>query len=151
MAIRPTRMIRTELDAFSATLARLLIGGFFAISGANNLLNLSQSSTNAAQAGIPAASLMVLVIAILKVILGTLIIIKLHTKTAAMVLIYYVLFSSLIFYNPLKWDTYPQAETIFMRNLAILGGLLFLYAHSRGFALVRDGEVNRMARKKISE
>ena len=129
-------MIRTEVDAFAALLARLLIGGFFALSGANNLLSLQDAASNAAAAGVPAAGLLTLIVALLKVILGIMIMIKLHTKIAAMCLVWYIVISTAIFYNPLRWDAYPDGQTIFYRNFAILGGLLFLYANSRGVSLV---------------
>ena len=144
-------MIRTELDAYAAVLARLLIGGFFALSGANNLLDLGNAASKAAAVGVPAAPLLVLIVALLKVLLGLMIMIKHHTKLAAMTLIIYVLFTSLIFYNPLRWGDFPQSETVFMRNLAILGGLLFLYAHSRGVGLVRGGELKRLGSRQIPD
>lgn len=144
-------MIRTEMDALAATLARILIGGFFALSGANNLLNVQLATDALLEAGVPAAPFFVIIVAFFKLILGILIMIKHHTKLAAFFLILYLTLSSLAFYNPLRWEEFPTAETIFMRNLAILGGLLFLYAHSRGLSLMRSDEVGRMASRKVAD
>lgn len=130
------------MDALAAILARILIGGYFALSGANNLLDLSLAVRRASEAGVPAAPLFVVVIALFKLILGILIMIKLHTKLAAACLIVYIIVSSLLFYNPLTWDESSQSQVVFLRNVAILGGLLILYAHSRGLRLVRDEHVN---------
>lgn len=137
------------MDALAATLARILIGGFFALSGANNLLDIGSATTRAVEAGLPAGPVAIFVIASFKLIAGMLIMIKHHTKIASFFLIIYVTLSSLIFYNPLVWDAYPDTEAIFMRNLAILGGLLFLYAHSRGVSLMRPQELNRMGARKV--
>ena len=136
-------MIRTEIDVLAATSARLLIGGFFALSGANNMLDLSASTEQAAAAGVPAAGVMVFMVALLKIIAGIMIMIRLHSKIAAMCLVFYILASTLIFYNPLRWESYAYGEQIFYRNVAILGGLLFLYAHSRGMSLVTSGKPKR--------
>ena len=76
-------MIRTEMDALAATLARILIGGFFALSGANNLLDIGLASKRAAEAGVPIAPVFIFVIAFFKLLLGILIMIKHHTKIAA--------------------------------------------------------------------
>lgn len=130
-------MIRTEMDALAATLARIFIGGFFALSGANNLLDIPLAAKNAAEIGIPAAPVVIIAIALIKLILGVMIMIRYHTKLSALILIVYTTASSLIFYNPYVWAAHEQSEAIFMRNIAILGGLLFLYAHSRGVKLLR--------------
>jgi len=144
-------MIRTELDAYAAILARVLIGGFFALSGASSLLQLGEAAEQAAEAGVPVALLVVFLAAILKVLFGFLIMIKHHTKLASMSLIVFTLLSTAIFYNPLRWDDFPQGEIIFTRNFAILGGLLFLYAHSRGIALVRGGELKRLGGRVVPD
>lgn len=143
-------MIRTEMDALAATLARILIGGFFALSGANNLLDIGSATTRAVEAGLPAGPIAIFIIACFKLIAGMLIMIKHHTKIASFFLIIYITLSSLIFYNPLVWGVYPDTEAIFMRNLAILGGLLFLYAHSRNLYLMRPQERVRMGERDSS-
>ena len=121
----------TGVDEFAALLARIFIGGFFAVSGANNLLNLGEAIQQAAEVGIPAAGLFVFTGAFLKCVLGILVIINLHTKIAASLMVIYLMIISMLFYGPLKWESYPLAEPIFMRNLAMLGGVLLLFAHSR--------------------
>lgn len=141
-------MIRTGMDALAASVARILIGGFFALSGANNLLDIGRATAHAVEAGLPAGPITIFVIAGFKLVAGMLIMIKHHTKLASFFLIAYVILSSLIFYSPLVWKEYPDTEAIFMRNLAILGGLLFLYAHSRGVSLIRPQERNRMGARK---
>lgn len=122
----------TGTDELAILIARVLIGGFFALSGANNLLSLSDSVATATEAGLPAAGLLVFVGALTKAVVGILVIIDLQTKNAAVALIAYIVFSSLFFYGPGKWDDFPMAEPIFWRSLAVLGGILYLYAYSRG-------------------
>lgn len=133
-------MNMTPTDVSAATLARIIIGGFFAISGANNLLTLSDSITVASNLGIPMAPLAVLLTALSKTILGVLIVIKFHTKLASLLLAIYIAITTLLFYNPLSWTVAGVREVIFVRNIAILGGLLLLYAHSRGIGSLQSGK-----------
>lgn len=122
----------TGMDEFAILMARILIGGFFAISGANNLLDLSAAVEKASEAGLPAAGLFVFVGAFTKCVLGILIMIDLQAKIAAGALVAYLITTSLMFYGPFRWEEFPLAEPIFYRNLALLGGVLYLYAYSAG-------------------
>lgn len=123
----------TGMDEFAALVARILIGGFFAVSGANNFLDLSSAIQSASDVGIPAAGLFVVIGAFFKFVVGILVIIKLQSKIAAMLLVIYIVVSSLLFYGPFSWGDIPQTKTIFLHNLAMLGGVLLLYAYSRGY------------------
>ena len=122
----------TGMDEFAILVARVLIGGFFALSGFNNLLDLGGAIDTANEAGLPAAGLLVFLGAFVKCVIGILIIIDLQTKIAASLLIIYLILVSLFFYGPGKWDEFPLSEALFLRNLAMLGGVLYLYAYSRG-------------------
>lgn len=141
----------TGMDELAAIIARILIGGFFAFSGANNLLSISDATARAIEAGVPAASFFVFITALVKCILGILIIIRLQSKIAAFILAWYTLISSFLFYGPGQWETFPMAEQLFLRNIAMLGGLLYLYAHSRGFQEVAAHKPARTRRKRNTE
>lgn len=120
------------MDEFAALIANVLVGGYFTVAGANDLIDLSGTIDKVAAAGIPAAGLAVLLVSIAKFILGILIIIKLQTKVAAFVLVWYELITMFLFYGPLKWDEYPETEVLFYTNFALLSALLLIYAYSRG-------------------
>lgn len=144
----------TGMDEFAILIARVLIGGFFAISGANNLLDLSTAVETATQAGLPAPGLLVFVGAFSKAILGILLIINLQTKIAAAIVVLYLILTSFIFYGPGKWEEFPLAEPIFWRNLALLGGVLYLYAYSAGaqeMAEYRPKEKRKRERRRRRE
>lgn len=144
----------TGTDEFAALLARILIGGFFVVSGANNFFELGTVIESALEVGIPAAALFVIVGAFIKFVTGILVIIKLQTKFAAMILVIYIVLSSILFYGPFSWSEFPQSKTIFMRNLAMLGGVILLFAHSRGYkelAPHRPVKRERKRRRQSSE
>lgn len=144
-------MLDKESDVLAAAIGRLLIGGFFAVSGANNLVNIGEAIDRAVSVGIPLAIIIVPLIAFIKVILGTMIVLKFHTKLSSLVLVFYVLFVSLVFYNPTSWDTNPTSEIVFWRNTAVLGGLFCLYAYSRGISQLRSNEPRRMGKHVTKE
>lgn len=122
----------TGMDEFAALIANVLIGGYFTVSGANDLIDLSGTIEEVASVGIPAAGLAVLLVSLAKFILGILLIIKLQTKVAAFTLVWYELITMFLFYGPMKWDEHPQTEVMFYTNFALLSALLLIYAYSRG-------------------
>lgn len=131
-------MLRTGIDATAAMIARFLVGGYFVISGIGNFLNFATQVERVTDFGFTAAPIAVFAGALLKVIAGVFIMARYHTKIASFFLICYISFATLLFYNPFWWSKYTDTESVFYRNLAILGGLLFLYAHSRGIKLIRN-------------
>ena len=144
-------MIRSTLDEFTATIARFLLGGFFVVSALTNLLNISQTAVNISSYGIPAAPLIVFFAALFKFLLGLFVILRYHTKISALLLAIYLSFITIIFYGPWGWDTAPQIQFIFMRNVAIIGGLLLLCSYSRGYLLWKTEEMKRRSKQYIDE
>ncbi len=119
----------SELDHVAATVARWFIGGFFVYSAVDNLLN---PIITAERLDIPGALLLVTLGAIIKLILGVCIMLRYHTKYASMLLAVYLTTVTTLFYGPWLWAGSELSQVIFSRNLAILGGLLFVFAYSRG-------------------
>lgn len=126
---RVKHMTKTYTDHIVATIARWLLGGFFVYSGVDNLLNLF---ITAERVGLPV--MLVIIAAVLKLIFGTCIMLRYHTKYAAFALAVYMTFVSIMLYHPLTWAVDNFNQYIFLRNVAIVGGLLFVYAYSRGFS-----------------
>ena len=141
-------MVRTKLDLFAALAARVLVGGFFVISGTQNLLNIG---VTADRLSISLGWLIVILGALLKLTLGTMIIVRYHTKLASSLLIIYLTISSFLFYSPLSWNEDNLYELIFFRNIAILGGLLFIWAHSHGLAELRGRERDELEKDTSQE
>lgn len=121
---------RTHLDRYISILARLLIGGFFVYSGIDNLQN---PIATANELGIDGALFLVATAGVFKFLLGLGVMFKYHTKYAAMGLSIYLGVVSLAFYGPHLWTEHEIFRFIFIRNIAIIGGLLFISAHSRGW------------------
>ena len=123
-------MARSAYDSKISSLARILLGGFFIFSAYSNIANFGDiiGSTH-----VPVAPILVILGILLKFSLGTMLIVRYHTRYAAFVLSLYLVTASIIFYGPHLWNDNNFLELIFFRNIAILGGLLFIYSHSRGY------------------
>ena len=109
-------------------LGRVLMGLLFFISG---LLMLTVQGPEAvggyfASLGIPMAALMAWVVIIVKIVAGGLIIVGRKTTEAAAVLIVFTLIATLLAHMNAEQD--PMFPNGLLKNLAVVGGLLYLMA-----------------------
>ena len=115
------------IEILSAPLGRLLISFMFLMSGLNKAGNYSNTSGWMESMGV-SSSILPLVI-LLEIIGAFAIIIGWHTKITAFLLAGFSIISALIFHS----DFSNQVEMImFMKNIAIAGGFLFLVANGAG-------------------
>lgn len=128
-------MTHNHLDEMTATVARILLGGFFVYSALENLLHLSKTAERLDIAG---ATIVVLIVVAFKIICGLSLAFRYHAKYMALILTAYLLIVNFMFYGPSSWDLTELNKFIFIRNVAIIGGLLFVVAHSRGYSLWSD-------------
>ncbi len=113
-------------------LARILMGALFVISGVQKFQGLDGVTGYIGSAGLPAAGLLAWLTAILEVAAGVAIILGHYFKEAALVLAAFVLLASFIFHNPNMWAENMMQQTMFLKNMAIVAGLLFMAAHGSG-------------------
>jgi len=139
-------MERSAFDETLANIARILVGGVFVILGINNLLDPLISTT---RLDIQGAGLIMVCIALLKILCGIAIAIRYHTRYAAGALLLYTMLVSLIFYGPHLWIDRALYEFVFLRNTALVGGLLFIYAHSRDYTHWREDTWMGKSQKEI--
>lgn len=122
-------MSRSNIDVWAAGVARILLGGFFVVSAILNLTNVLSTSENIAIQG---AFILVVSAALFKFTFGIALAFRFHTKYAALGLLIYLSVISILFYGPQHWSETNLYNLIFVRNIAIIGGLLFIYSYSRG-------------------
>jgi len=115
------------IEILSAPLGRLLISFMFLMSGLNKAGNYSNTSGWMESMGV-SSSILPLVI-LLEIIGALAIIVGWKTKIVAFLLAGFCFVSALIFHS----DFSNQVEMImFMKNIAIAGGFLFLVANGAG-------------------
>lgn len=119
------------LQTFSAPLGRVLIALIFFLSGINKIFAYAGTQGYMSAMGVP-GELLPLVI-IVEVLGGLAIIIGWQTRLAAFALAGFTIISAVIFHANFS----DQMQFImFMKNLAISGGLLFLVANGPGVLAV---------------
>ena len=112
---------------FSAPIGRLFISGMFVMSGLNKIGNYDSTAGWMDAMGVPGA-LLPLVIA-LEVLGGVAIIAGWKTRIFAVLLAGFCLMSAILFHVNFA----EQVEMMmFMKNITIAGGFLFLVAHGAG-------------------
>ena len=119
--------LNSTVTNFSAPIGRLLISFMFLMSGLNKAGNYTNTSGWMESMGV-SSSILPLVI-LLEIIGAFAIIVGWHTKITAFLLAGFSIISALIFHS----DFSNQVEMImFMKNIAIAGGFLFLVANGAG-------------------
>lgn len=117
-------LIRTH----GSKLGRILMGLLFFVSGLLMLLDTGPANVAGfmASMGVPMASLLVWVVILVKIVAGGAIILGKRTTEAAAALILFTLIATLLAHMNAEVD--PTFPTSLLKNLAIVGGLLYLMA-----------------------
>jgi putative oxidoreductase len=123
-------------EMYAPVIARVLMGGMFLIAGIQKFMGLEGTAGYIASVGLPAASVLAVLVAALEVVAGAAILLGYHVKLAAAALVVFVVLATLLFHT--GWSANPMQMTLFMKNLAITAGLLYMMTFGSGrFALGR--------------
>lgn len=117
-----------------ALIARIFIGWLFLTSGWMKLMNTAGAVTYLTNLGVPAPEAMVWLVLGSELLLGVTLILGIATRYAALYGALFVLIATALAHR--YWQ-YPAAQqgaqyTQFIKNLAIIGGLLMLFVGSAG-------------------
>jgi putative oxidoreductase len=115
-------------------LARILMGALFIISGVQKFQHIEMVTGYIGSAGLPAAVALAWLAAALEVLAGAAIIAGYYFKEAALILMVFVVLASFIFHSPSTWsgEMGQMQQMMFLKNMAIAAGLLFMAAHGSG-------------------
>ncbi|RTR38670.1 DoxX family protein [Shewanella canadensis] len=125
------------LQVFAAPLGRFLIAIIFFLSGVTKITQYAGTQGYMEAMGVPGALLPLVIIT--EIIGGVAIIIGWKTRYAAIALAGFSVLAAVFFHS----DFSNQAEMIsFMKNLAIAGGFLMLFANGPG-SYAMDNRINK--------
>ena len=111
----------------ASPLGRILIAAIFVNAGINKIFGYAGTQAYMESQGVPGALLPLVIL--VEVLGGLAVVVGWQTRIAAFLLAGFTLLSALLFH--LDFDN--QMQTImFMKNVAIAGGFLFLVAHGPG-------------------
>ncbi len=118
-----------------ALVGRLLVAAIFLLSGMNKLGDFAGTSAMMTSAGLPMAELLLVATILIEVVGALMLVLGWQTRVAAFVLFLFMIPVTVVFHNP--WaaaeSAIVQQQMIhFLKNLAIMGGLLNLLAFGAG-------------------
>lgn len=126
---------------FAPLLGRILIGAFFIPYGWTKLFGYAGTVAFATKAGLPMPSLGVAVAIAVELLCGLAVLIGWQTRIAAAILAVFTVVASLYFHAYWSFPVEQQMvqSLLFKKNMAIVGGLLFLVGWGAG-AFSVDGK-----------
>jgi putative oxidoreductase len=125
---------------WTSLIARLGLAALFLWSGYGKLAHSAGTAGYMTAYGMPAANILVWPVALVEVFAGAMLVLGWKTRWAALALIVFTLPAMFIFhaYWSVPADQVMNQQIHFLKNLAIVGGLMSVFAHgSGGYALDR--------------
>lgn len=113
-------------------IARILMGGFFLMAGVQKLQGIDGVAAMISAGGFPAAGLLAWVVALFEVLAGAAIILGKYFRQAAILLALFTILVSFLFHGMNTWGADSFQQAMFVKNMAIAAGLLFMAAHGAG-------------------
>ncbi len=114
------------MSTIAAAIGRILIALLFVVSGASKLIDPGPASGMLASAGLPTA--LTIPTGLFEIVLGVALAIGMMTRIAAILLAAFTALTVFFFHN--QFNDPAQISTILM-HVALIGGLLGIYAHSQ--------------------
>lgn len=122
------KQLRT-CETYLEPTGRIIIGAFFLLAGLSKFIDLAEITAYIASVGLPMATFVALLAGAFEVLAGLALITGKYTRYAALLLAGFTLLAAALFHNPSSWAESPIQQVMFMKNMAIMGGLLFMSAH----------------------
>jgi putative oxidoreductase len=121
-------------------LARILIAAIFILAGATKVMHFAATQSQIAGHGIPMPQIATALAVLIELGGGILLVLGFHTKKVAWIMFLYLIPVTVTFHN--FWaappDMYQMQQLNFMKNLAIMGGLLLLAGRGAGASAVHS-------------
>jgi putative oxidoreductase len=128
------------MERYLTLVGRVLLSSPFLVTGYLKLANWPGTVGMLASKGIPLASLVLAVVVAIEIGGGLLLAIGYQARAVAIIQFLYLIPVTLMFHNFWAFEGPAQQNMMahFLKNLAIMGGLLFVTAHGAGSFSVDD-------------
>ena len=137
------------MSSIAAIIGRIFLAIIFIVSGATKLMDLSGTEQMITSVGFPSG--LAIVVAVFELVAGILLAIGLMTRLASLLLAGFTLLAALMFHNQFS-D--PMQSAHFLKNVAIAGGMLLVFAHSQiwyGWDRIRRDRNHELETRKAEE
>lgn len=121
-------------QALSALVGRILLALMFLLAGISKFGGLEGTAGYIASAGLPLPKLLAIATAALEVVGALMLIVGWQARWAALALAAFTLLATVLFHNYWAMPAAQQftQQLMFMKNLAVSGGLLVVFAFGAG-------------------
>ena len=121
-------------NAAVIVVARVLLGLMFLLGGISKFGNLQGTAGYITSAGLPMGSVLAFATATLELVASLALIVGFQARYAALALALFTLLASVLFHNywAVPADKQFVQQLLFMKNLAVAGGLLFVFSFGAG-------------------
>ena len=121
-------------QALAALIGRVLLALMFLLAGLSKFGGLEGTAGYIASKGLPMAQVLAIATAALEVVAAAMLIVGWQARWAALALAAFTILANLLFHNywTLPADRQMVDQLMFMKNLAITGGLLAVFAFGPG-------------------
>ncbi|MFT5037334.1 MAG: putative oxidoreductase [Candidatus Azotimanducaceae bacterium] len=116
-------------ERYFTPVGRIIVGAFFLLAGIDKIMTFSGKVAWVDSLGYPVASLLIIGAIVVEVGAGAALILGYKRMHAALALALFTLVAAIMFHGPGLWADNPTEQLMFMKNLALMGGLLFMAAH----------------------
>lgn len=115
-------------------IARVLLALMFVLAGFGKFTGLEGTAGWIASKGLPVPTLLTIGAGVVELIGGLLLIVGWKARWAALALAAFTVLASLLFHNfwTLPADKQMMDQLMFLKNMAVTGGLLFVFAYGAG-------------------
>lgn len=114
------------MSSIAAVIGRILLAIIFIVSGATKLMTVAATEAMITGVGMPSG--LAIPTGLFELIAGICLVLGLMTRIASILLAGFTLIAALLFHNRM---TDPIQSTMFLKDVAIAGGLLLVFAHSQ--------------------
>jgi putative oxidoreductase len=115
------------MASIAAIIGRILLAVLFVVSGATKLMTVPATEAMITGAGLPSG--LAVAVGVFEVVAGLCLAIGLMTRLASILLVGFTVLATLFFHLGNLAD--PMQQAMVLKNVAICGGLLMVFAHSQ--------------------
>lgn len=121
-------------NSIVALIGRILLSAIFILSGISKFSGFAGTAQYLDTKGMPLPSVALGIALAIELLGGLAILVGFHARVAAWIVFLYLIPTTLLFHNfwALQGEARMDNHIHFMKNLAIMGGLLLLAAHGAG-------------------
>ena len=120
-----------SIDRYGYVAARIMLAAIFLWTGYDKLVDVENAAGDIAEIGLPLPTLLAVAAGLVELVCGALLALGRRTAWAAAGLLLFLVPVTALMENPLRADADFGAVIDFLKNLAILGGLLMVVLAER--------------------